>query len=186
MYPGKGTVVLIRPAQTFYERIKLGLVSALRAHFEELSSQQVDARQEMELELSSAGLDNGRLPEDVEIAVYRVVQQGITNAIQHANPDKLRVDLKWTGNELALAIVDDGVGFNPKRVEENPQPGHFGLVNLRDRIEGINERFEIDSTISIGTTVRAQIPTENAASGSGQVQTTTFVLRGVDGKSESA
>ena len=158
----------------------LGLMPALRSYFEELSGHPVDSPYPLELRLKATGLDNGRLPEDVEIAVYRVIQQGITNAIQHARAKRLEVELTWTDKELTISIIDDGVGFDPENLPTTPISGHFGLVNLRDRIEGLTGAMEIESRPSGGTAIRATFPTQVRGPGSSDFQTSVFTLRNQD------
>ena len=156
----------------------LGLVSALRSHFDDLAGRPSPGSGPMEIVLAAAGLDDGRLPEDVEIAAYRVVQQAVTNAIQHAHASKMEVELTWKGAELQLGIADDGVGFDVERLDRTGASGHFGLINLRDRIEGLNGAIEINSKESAGTKIRATVPTATVSSGSGQLHTAVFLLGG--------
>ena len=61
----------------------LGLMPALRTYIEHLSARPIPSPHRLELELKATGLDDGRLPEEIEIGLYRVIQQGVTNAIQH-------------------------------------------------------------------------------------------------------
>ena len=83
--------------------------------------------------------------EVLEINLYRVVQQGVTNTIQHAEAKQLRIDLSWKDDELSLYIRDDGRGFDVNNPGDAPQSGHFGLVNFRDRIASLNGTLEIES-----------------------------------------
>ena len=149
---------------------------ALRTHLEELAGRPIESPHPLELELKAKGLDDGRLPEDVEIAVYRVVQQGLANAIRHANAKRLHVELVWAGSELTVSIADDGRGFDVTKLERTPTSGHFGLVTLKDRIEGLGGVCDIESQPSEGTTIRASLPTQERASVSTAVQTSVFVL----------
>ena len=154
----------------------LGLMPALRTHLEELASRPIPGPNTVDQELRATGMDDGRLPDDVEIAVYRVVQQGLTNAIQHASAKKLRVELTWADSELTVVIADDGKGFDVERLERTPSPDHLGLVNLNDRVDGLGGICEIESDPAKGTTITARIPTEQLTSKSTTVQTSVFVL----------
>ena len=154
----------------------LGLMPALRTHLEELAGRPIDSPHPLELEMKAKGLDDGRLPEDVEIAVYRVVQQGLANAIRHANAKRLHAELVWAGSELTVSIADDGRGFDVTKLERTPTSGHFGLVTLKDRIEALGGVCDIESQLSEGTTIRASLPTQQRASVSTAVQTSVFVL----------
>ena len=108
--------------------------------------------------------------------MYRVIQQAITNVIQHARAESVVVEVRWAGKELTLSIIDDGLGFDLDNLEKTPETGHFGLVNLRDRIEGLNGVLHIESRPSKGTTVRARVPTHDQPRGPSVVQSSTFVL----------
>ena len=158
----------------------LGLIPALRSYLEEMSGRPTGSPHPLELELRTTGLDDGRLPEEVEIAVYRTVQQGLTNAIQHARAKALRVELTWAGTELTVLIADDGVGFDVQNLERTPASGHFGLVNLSDRIEGLKGVFEIDSHPMAGTTIQARVPTQDRVSCSTAVHTSVYILGNQD------
>jgi PAS domain S-box-containing protein len=136
----------------------LGLVPALRAYFEQLTGQPVNNPTSIKIELVATGLDTERLPEQVELAVYRVVQQSAANAVQHAKAQNIRVELHRTDTYLELTVADDGVGFDPLSIRNTPETGHFGLVNLRDRILGLENEFILESKPRKGTRIAARIP----------------------------
>ena len=163
----------------------LGLVPALRSHLEELAARLIDNPTPLDVELKATGFDEGRLPEEVEIATYRFIQQGMTNTIQHARATRLVVDLDWSDSNLSFSVSDDGVGFDVDDLESTLASGHFGLLTLRDRIEGLHGTFEIESRPSAGTTVRATVPIDSRTYQSQEVQTATFVLD-VQGPQRSA
>ena len=112
--------------------------------------------------------------------LYRVIQQGLTNVIQHAQATRLEVELTWAGSEVTVSVSDDGVGFDVEHLEKTPASGHFGLVNLRDRVAGLRGVFEIESQPSSGTTIRARVPTEDRVSSSTDVYTSVLVLGNQD------
>ena len=158
----------------------LGLMPALRSYLDDLSARPIAGPKPLELELRAAGLNNGRLPEKVEIAIYRVIQQGLVNAIQHAHANMLQVELTWSNKELSVSITDDGDGFDVENLQHTPASGHFGLVNLRDRIEALEGFLEIESQPSMGTTLRLIVPTEREGSGSKAVQRSVYILPNQD------
>ncbi|MCH8962134.1 MAG: hypothetical protein IH820_12625 [Bacteroidetes bacterium] len=123
------------------------------------------------------GFDDDRLESEVEIGLYRVVQQGLSNAIQHAQAKNLVVGLTWGDDEITLSIADDGVGFDVENPKESPSSGHFGLSNLKDRIEAIRGTMEITSEPSQGTTLRATIPSRSGSPRSTESQTSSYVLK---------
>ena len=88
------------------------------------------------------------LPEEVEVALYRIAQEGITNVLRHSDADHATVTLSSTGTSLRLSIEDDGRGF----LEGADTAGH-GLTGIRERVELIGGGVRISSTPGAGTAV---------------------------------
>ena len=158
----------------------LGLLPALRSYMEEVAARPIANPTPIELELRATGFDGARLPEEVEIACYRMAQQGLINAIRHAKARSLLTELTWQGNEFTMRIADDGDGFDVDNVEQTPTSGHFGLVNLRDRVEVLNGALKIESQPSAGTTLLATIPTDPPGPNSPSRHRSTYILRNRD------
>jgi len=156
---------------------ELGLAPALRSYMEELSKRPVAGTYPLKLQLKVQGFDEGRLLEEVEMSLYRVAQQGVTNAIQHAQARNLVVELRWLDDEVTLSIADDGVGFDVENPKESTLTGHFGLSNLKERIEGIQGTLQITSKLSEGTTVSARIPCQAGTPRASEVTTSNYRLR---------
>ena len=153
----------------------LGLPQAVRAYLTQLADRPIESPYPLEIEFTSSAIDHQRFPEEVEINLYRVVQQGVTNTIQHAEAKQLRIDLSWKDDELLLTMRDDGRGFDVNNPGETPQSGHFGLVNFRDRIASLKGTLEIESQLSVGTTIRARVPTNGSADTDGE-RTSKYLL----------
>jgi signal transduction histidine kinase len=94
---------------------------------------------------------DGRWPERVEVAVYYVISEALTNAAKHADASLVQVSLQAENGALVAAINDDGVGG------ADPEQGS-GLVGLRDRVESIGGTLQIDSREGRGTLLTARIP----------------------------
>jgi signal transduction histidine kinase len=94
---------------------------------------------------------HGRLPESVEVAIYYVVSEGLTNAAKHGHATRARVELRVEGSVVRLTIVDDGAGG------ADPSRGS-GLIGLRDRIEALGGTIEISSQRGQGTALEIVIP----------------------------
>ena len=154
----------------------LGLVRAVRAYLDQLTDRPIENPSPLEIEFTSRGLEAQRLPEEVEINLYRVVQQGMTNAIQHAQASRLAIDLTQDETGLSLSISDNGRGFDVNNPQETPQSGHFGLVNFRDRIAALNGTLELESRPSEDTTIRAKISTQSAPQVDARTRTSRYVL----------
>jgi signal transduction histidine kinase len=96
-----------------------------------------------------------RLPSPVETALFRIVQEGLTNIVRHANANSVAVRLVQEQGLVMLEISDDGVGFDPQQFEALEHGGRgLGLLGMRERAEILGGAFELESAIGKGTTVR--------------------------------
>jgi signal transduction histidine kinase len=99
----------------------------------------------------------GVLPPMVSEALWRSAQEALTNIEKHAGASQVAVRLGKQGGEVFLEIKDDGVGFDPHQPTGS---GHYGLIGMRERVEGIGGRLLIRSRAADnGTTVAVHIPT---------------------------
>jgi signal transduction histidine kinase len=100
-----------------------------------------------------------RLPTEVELALYRMTQEGLNNAVQHAQARHLSVSMKFNINAATLEISDDGKGFIlPRTPAEFTPQGHFGLLGLYERAELIGAHLEITSSPGTGTRLIIELP----------------------------
>jgi PAS domain S-box-containing protein len=95
-----------------------------------------------------------RLDPDTELAAYRVVQEAVTNAVKHANPNTIEIDLTATEDAMTAAVRDDGCGFD---VELTPEDG-LGLGGMRERARLTGGELKIDSAAGRGTEVTLRLP----------------------------
>ena len=95
------------------------------------------------------------LPTDAKTALYRIVQEALTNIEKHANATTVSIQFELKSGWFKLAIVDNGCGFNTT-LSDQGEAG-FGLRNMSERIGYFNGVFDISSS-SIGTCVSAGIP----------------------------
>jgi signal transduction histidine kinase len=103
-----------------------------------------------------------RLPPFCELALYRVVQEALNNAVRHANASVIRVTLCF-GEQLQLSIQDNGKGFAvPERPQIFAREGHYGLMGIVERTEQIKGQFAIDSRPGKGTTITVTLPNPEA------------------------
>ena len=110
-------------------------------------------------ELFSITLDlkgTGRLPENDELVVFRMVQEALNNIIRHANATDVIVWMEFEKTNLHIRICDNGSGFNP----ESKFVG-TGLGNLKKRAQLINAVLNIESVPNMGTTVNIGVPFPN-------------------------
>lgn len=94
------------------------------------------------------------LGETVNINIYRIVQEAVTNAIKHSAATQLDITLK-ADKLIQLTIKDDGVGMN---IDEVDQTQHFGLLGIRERAQALNGVFDIVSQAGQGTMISVTMP----------------------------
>ena len=124
-----------------------GLVAALErlaASFAEQSGISVDFQ---------AAVADERLPEEAETALYRIVQESLTNVVKHARARRVSILLTRKDASVKAVIEDDGQGFDPEVTGAG-----FGLVGMRERLALLGGRLEIESSGGAGTTIAAEVP----------------------------
>jgi signal transduction histidine kinase len=132
---------------------RLGLAPALRSHVEGVAR-----RTKLPIMFTVADDEGLRFSPAVEIAVFRVAQEALTNACKHAQARQVRVYLELSAGRLALTVSDDGRGF---RVPDRATWGadqRFGLVSMYQRVQALSGQLEVQSAPGMGTTVRVVIP----------------------------
>ena len=100
-----------------------------------------------------AQLGAERLPPDIETALYRIVQEALTNIVKHANARRASILLVRKSESVAAVIEDDGQGLPPAANGE----GGIGLLGMRERLELVDGRLQVESTEGSGTTVVAEV-----------------------------
>jgi PAS domain S-box-containing protein len=106
------------------------------------------------------GSTGGRLPPDVETALYRVVQETLTNVTRHARARQVTVEFVRTLNGLSGCIQDDGVGFDLPTVLSRTHTKGLGLMGMRERLVAVSGTLSIDANPGLGTAIRFEVPLE--------------------------
>jgi PAS domain S-box-containing protein len=133
---------------------ELGLVAAL----EQYAARYAGARS-IAVEVHARGLDGARLPDPVETALYRIVQEALTNVAKHAGARTVSVVLQRQPEGVQAIVTDDGGGFDVRRALAVAGAGtHLGLHGMRERAALLDGEVTIESTPGEGTTVYARIP----------------------------
>jgi signal transduction histidine kinase len=101
----------------------------------------------------------GRLISPLENAIFRIVQEGLTNACRHSNSPQVRIVLDQQGDRVQIEIEDWGIGFEPQKVEET----HFGLKGIRERARLLGGQATIESRRGQGTRIRVELPLVESA-----------------------
>jgi signal transduction histidine kinase len=100
-----------------------------------------------------------RLPPDMELAAYRIVQEALNNVIRHAQATHAWVEARFEPDHLALSVRDDGRGFEmPRRPEDLARRGHFGLMGIQERAFLYGGQVTVRSSTGEGTTLSVQLP----------------------------
>ena len=127
----------------------LGIIPTLKKY----TSTRMEYNQGIDIKFRSIGSEVP-LPKDYEVAIFRLVQECINNALKHANPTEINVKIEWATKFTNIVVRDNGVGFNTKEVKQ----GSFGLIGLQERIDLIKGTMDVQSVIGQGTTVMFKIP----------------------------
>ncbi len=128
----------------------LGLVPALLWHFERYTGQTG-----VEVRFEHKGLQRRFAPE-IETAVYRIVQEGLTNVARHAHVGEVTVRLSVGRAGLSVDIQDRGAGFDAERALSNGTSN--GLNGMRERAALLGGHFRISSSPGVGTRLVAKFP----------------------------
>jgi PAS domain S-box-containing protein len=131
----------------------LGLVPAL-----EFLAERVGKRSGVAITVHSE-MDE-RLPASVETALYRSVQEALTNVVRHAQASHVQVTLRTVDGSVQCTIQDDGVGFDIRAVQARRGERGLGLIGIRERAGALGGTLTIQSAPRQGTTVLIEIPQE--------------------------
>jgi PAS domain S-box-containing protein len=134
----------LRPASLDH----VGLIVALRQQVES-----VGEKHGLKVRFKASAIRR-RLPASMEAAIYRIVQEALTNTVRHAHATQVDVVLTVRDGNLIVIIEDDGVGFDPEIV---PTSDHLGLFGVRERAEMINGKLMIESAPGKGTTIMLEV-----------------------------
>jgi signal transduction histidine kinase len=131
----------------------LGFVPAL-----EMLVRQVAERTAAQVQLETVCTDQ-RLAPEVELAAYRIAQEALNNALQHARAENITVRVRCDSVGVTLSVGDDGVGFElPPRPDLLTQAGHFGLLGMRERATLLGGSFRIHTAPGEGTRATVRLP----------------------------
>jgi PAS domain S-box-containing protein len=136
----------------------LGLEAALSSFARDWAKRH---EHKIRIEYNSSGFANPdkRLAFDVEVAIYRVVQEALTNVARHSNAEVVSIILERDNRQVRVTIEDDGVGFDVEKLMSSPlENRRLGLRGMQERVQMLDGEFKIDS--GAGTTIVVTIPLE--------------------------
>ena len=128
---------------------QLGLVPAVRGFCRELG-----AAHEFDIKFESRDVPR-RLPEDIALCLYRVIQEGLQNVLKHSGAKAAEVELTANEKEVCLIVSDRGRGFDASRTIYRSS---LGLISMRERVRLVHGRLSIQSRSGAGTRIEVQVP----------------------------
>jgi signal transduction histidine kinase len=126
-----------------------GLPTALRAHVEHVCTK---AALQCDVTMPD---DADTMPKDVQIALFRVIQEGLTNVVRHAHAQQVRLVVTADAQRYLLMLTDDGCGM---KMDDTAFRWSHGLAGMRHRVNAMGGTFGIESSPALGTTLRIEIP----------------------------
>ncbi|MGR6341108.1 sensor histidine kinase [Priestia megaterium] len=95
-----------------------------------------------------------RTASKLEVALFRLVQEAVTNALKHADAKEIQVKIEFNNEHAILLVKDDGCGFNQEEKKENS----FGLIGMKERVDLLDGTISVHSKINQGTLVMIKVP----------------------------
>lgn len=144
----------------------LGLVTAL-----EMLARETNQATHLEVDFHQSGQER-RLSREVELALYRIAQEALSNVVRHAQAEHAVLSIVFD-KEVNLEVVDDGIGFTvPKSPTDLAPSGHFGLLGMRERADLIGARLEVQSEADRGTRLSVRLADTSGKSQKEKTRTT--------------
>ena len=101
-------------------------------------------------------------PQDIKTVlqdeVYRIGREILRNAFRHARAKKIEVEIRYDAQELRIRFRDDGIGIDPKVLNEGARAGHWGLPGVRERAKLAGAQLDFWSEVGAGTEVQVTVP----------------------------
>ncbi|MFZ7101894.1 MAG: sensor histidine kinase [Peptococcaceae bacterium] len=130
----------------------LGLIPALNRYIEEFIE-----RFDIKVNFLPAE-NNGRLPNTLEVAIFRVVQEALQNIQKHSEANSVTINFNMSGTAVSLVVSDNGRGFKVTKVFADKKREGYGLLGMKERVELLNGEFNITSELRKGTSISILIP----------------------------
>ncbi|HHY27373.1 MAG TPA: HAMP domain-containing protein [Desulfitobacterium dehalogenans] len=133
----------------------MGLIPALGRYIRDYQE-----KYGIEVDFHASGFDGQRLTAAAEVALYRIIQEALTNVAKYAQADSVSVVLDWRDHWVTAIVEDDGLGFDVENVITGPSHG-LGLFGMRERASLLGGSLKIESKPGTGTTVYIKIPIQD-------------------------
>lgn len=133
----------------------MGLIPALRELFKQLE-EYTSLRHSLQIYGQQY-----KLKSEVQIVIYRIVQEALNNVFQHGAADFIDTSIRFGPRQIIIEIQDNGEGFNVQQVMQSPLACHFGLISMRERALSVGGNLYVRSEIGHGCQITLKIPVEN-------------------------
>lgn len=130
----------------------LGLAAVLREYFSQCTK-----TSPIKIEFNES-IKDVRINENIEITLYRIVQEALYNILKHSSAKSVKVNLMFDQRKIKLTIEDDGKGFDVEEYGKTAQFSKMGLRGIKERVDILNGSFSISSDIGKGTTLKVTLP----------------------------
>ena len=131
----------------------LGIVAAMKGFCKEVA-----LRHAAEVDFKTDEIPS-RIPREVSLCLFRVLQEGLHNAAQHSKVKHFEVRLGYSADQIELTVSDRGAGFD---MEDAMRQGGLGLISMRERVRLVNGTIVVDSKPMSGTRIHVQVPIGSA------------------------
>lgn len=105
------------------------------------------------IQLNTKGIQDIEVNKDLHLAIYRILQEHLTNILKHANAKNVRIAINYLDDDIILKVSDDGIGFNLQEI-----PRGLGLDNMKSRAESLDGKLTINSAPGLGCVLIAHFP----------------------------
>lgn len=137
----------------------MGLIPALERYVRDY-----EKKYGIEVDFHTKGFGGQRVSAAAEVALYRIIQEALTNVAKYAQAQSVSVLFDWRENWVTAIVEDDGMGFEPENVMTSPSHG-LGLFGMQERASLLGGTLKIESKRGAGTTVFIKIPAKNEFEG---------------------
>jgi two-component system sensor histidine kinase DegS len=133
----------------------LGLIPTLRKYMNTIE----EYNGKTKIHFHSIGeISDRRLPPRFEVALFRLAQEAVTNALKHSEATEISVKVEAAKDTIIMVIKDNGNGFDIKQLKGNKDKKSFGLIGMKERIDLLEGKMTIDSKVGLGTFIMIQVP----------------------------
>ncbi|RPH33039.1 MAG: tetratricopeptide repeat protein [Bacteroidales bacterium] len=129
---------------------KFGLIPALNN-----LKESIEATGQLKIEVFNFGFDENRLEYNIEINLYRIIQELISNILKHSKASEVSIQLLKKEKRLNIVVEDNGIGFDVNQIKNKKG---IGLRNIESRVDTLNGELNIDTGKGAGTTITIEIP----------------------------